>query len=142
MTPATDARNDDTPTERAGRRARRVAAAWLLVIVAASVVDPATILELLGASPTAGADGAGGASAFTAAHLVAYGVLTWLLVDGVGPNMRGLRAVLAAIAIAAAVGVGVELLQAPLAARTASVTDALVNGIGAIAGGGLRTVAR
>jgi hypothetical protein len=123
-----------TPTECAGRR---VAVAWVLVVVAASLVDPAAVLALVGASPTAGTGGAGGAAAFVAAHLVAYGVLAWLLVDGLAPNADGLGAVVAAVAVAAAVGVGVELLQAPVAARTASAADALVNTVGATVGAGV-----
>ena len=134
MTGDTDTRAaGGTPTERAGRRSRRVAVAWTVVVVAASLVDPAAIVELVGASPTAGTGG----GAFVAAHLVAYGVLAWLLVDGLAPNADGLGAVVAAIAVAAAVGVGVELLQAPVAARTASAADALVNTVGATVGAGL-----
>jgi hypothetical protein len=130
--------SDGSGIDPTGRRARRVAVAWTLVVVAASLVDPSVILELLGASPAVGTGGAGGAAAFAAAHLVAYGVLAWLLVDGLDPNTGGLRAVLAAIAVASATGVGVELLQAPVAARTASAADALVNGVGATVGAGLR----
>jgi len=138
MTRRTDARGrSDLPAERARRRARRVAVAWTTVVVAASLVDPAAILELGGASPAAGAGGAGSAGAFAVAHLIAYGVLAWLLAGGIG--VCGPRAVVAAIAVAAAVGVGVELLQAPLAARSASVADALVNAVGAAAGAGLHS---
>ncbi|GGJ01070.1 hypothetical protein GCM10008995_08680 [Halobellus salinus] len=126
-----------TTTGHTGRRARRAAVAWTLVIVAASLVDPAAILKPLGASRTAGAGGTGGAAAFATAHLVAYGVLAWLLGDGLDPNTDGFRAVVTAIAVATAVGVGVELLQAPVAARTAGAPDALVNAVGATVGAGL-----
>jgi len=119
-----------------GQRAYRAAIGWTVVVVAASLVDPATILALLGASPTAGTDGSGGAGAFVLAHVAAYGVLAWLLVGGM--HRRDARAVLIAIAVAAAVGVGVELLQAPVAARTASAVDALVNAVGATVGAVLR----
>lgn len=141
MTGDTDTRAaGGTPTERAGRRSRRVAVAWTVVVVAASLVDPAAIVELVGASPTAGTGGAGGAAAFVAAHLVAYGVLAWLLVDGLGGEGR--RGVVGAVAVAAAVGVGIELLQAPVAARSASAVDALVNTAGAAVGAGVRAAAR
>ena len=120
-------------------RTRRLAAAWILFVAAASVVDPAVGLELVGASPTAGG-GRAGAVAFATAHLLAYGVLAWLLVDGLGG--RGRRAVVGAVAVAAAVGVGVELLQAPVAARSASAADALVNAAGAAVGAGVRVTAR
>ncbi|MBB6646468.1 VanZ family protein [Halobellus ruber] len=124
----------DAATGPARRRVRRAAVGWTLAVVAASLVDPAAILELLGASTTAA--GAGGAAAFAVAHLVAYGVLAWLLVDGLGPD--GSNAVLVTVAVATAAGVGVELLQAPVAARTASVNDALVNAVGAALGAGSR----
>ena len=125
------------PTGHTGRRARRVAIVWALVVVAVSLVDPAAILELLGAPTTAGTGGSSGAAVFAAAHLVAYGVLAWLLVDGLDPNTAGVGAVVAAIAVAAAVGVGVELLQGPVPARTASAADVLVNTVGATVGAGL-----
>jgi VanZ family protein len=125
----------DAATGSVRRRGRRTVVAWTLVVVAASLADPATVLELLGASSTTGA---GGAAAFAVAHLVAYGVLAWLLVDGLGSALDGSEAVLAAIAVAAAVGVGVELLQAPVAARTASLNDAVVNAVGAVLGAGSR----
>jgi hypothetical protein len=128
----------DAATGSVRRRGRCTVVAWTLVVVAASLADPATVLELLGASSTTGAGGAGGAAAFAVAHLVAYGVLAWLLVDGLGSALDGSEAVLAAIAVAAAVGVGVELLQAPVAARTASLNDAVVNAVGAVLGAGSR----
>jgi VanZ family protein len=139
MTGSADGRPRDSQDGHPGRRARGAVIAWTLIVVAASLVDPWALAELIGASPTAGS-GAGGAAAFAAAHLVAYGVLAWLLVDGLGSDMRGLRAVLAAAVAAAAIGVGVELLQAPVAARTASAADALVNAAGATAGAVLRVV--
>lgn len=140
VTRGESARDPDPPVpKRAGRRARRLAVAWTLLVAAASVVDPAVGLELVGASPTAGGDGAG-AAAFAAAHLLAYGVLAWLLVDGLGG--RGRRDVVGAVAVAAAVGVGIELLQAPVAARSASAADAIVNAVGATVGAGVRAAAR
>lgn len=137
MTRRDDAAGDAGPP--VADRARRLAAVWTLLVAAASVVDPAAGLELVGASPTAGG-GRAGAVAFAAAHLLAYGVLAGLLVDGLGG--RGRRAVVGAVALAAAVGVGVEVLQAPVAARSASVADALVNAAGAAGGAGVRAAAR
>ena len=106
--------------------------------MAASLVDPAVVLEVIGASPAVGTGGTGGASAFTVAHLVAYGALAWLLVGVWSSNARDPRAVVSAIAVAAAVGVGVELLQVTVAARTTSAADALVNAVGATVGAGVR----
>ena len=138
MTRGDDATRDAGPP-RPGR-ARRLAVAWILVVAAASAVDPAAGLELVGASPSAGGGDGTGAVAFAAAHLLAYGVLAWLLVDGLGGEGR--RGVVGAVAVAAAVGVGIEILQAPVAARSASAVDALVNTAGAAVGAGVRAAAR
>ena len=150
---------------RSRRRARRVAAGWIGVVVLASLVDPAAVFDVLGtlANTRAGA-GPGGPNwavriglpvsldVFAVSHCVAYGVLAWLVAEGVdpgpeldrdtergtaaahlGPATAGGTAVIA-VAVAAAAGLGVELLQAPLAARTASAADAGLNAVGAAAG--------
>ena len=124
------------------RRSRRAAAGWTLVVAVASLADPAIVF-----APTAGGSDAAdpgflGIDAFVVAHLVAYGVLAWLTVGGTDPDAGTARTALTAVAVAAAVGVGVELLQAPVAARTTSVADALVNVGGAAVGAGLRAAAR
>ncbi|MFD1597790.1 hypothetical protein [Halobellus rarus] len=173
-------------------RARRVAVGWITLVVLASAVDPAAVFDLVDPSPSASAGG--GATApfsigvFALSHLVAYGVLAWLVVDGVAlgtessrdggaepgrnggaaPGRNGRdetaatdsetavagfgtaavraetvairRSTLAAVGVAAAVGLGVELLQAPLAARTASGADAALNALGAAAGVGARAL--
>ncbi|RLM59738.1 antibiotic resistance protein VanZ [Halobellus sp. Atlit-31R] len=118
------------------RRARRVAVAWTLVVVFASVVDPAVLLDTFGGGGAVGDAGSSGVvvDSYTVAHLVAYGVLAWLLSAGSGPGQMDVRVALVAVGLAAAAGVGVELLQAPLEARTASAADALVNGVGAVVG--------
>lgn len=123
------------------RRYRRAAAAWLLVVVGASVVDPAVVL---GPTPSgsSGPLAVVGIDAFVVAHLVAYGVLGWLVVRSLDSATAVRRGVIAAAVAATAVGAGVELLQAPLAARTASTADALVNAIGAVVGAGLGGVGR
>ena len=118
------------------RRSRHRAVAWILVVVGASVVDPAVVL---GPTPSgsSGSLAAVGIDLFVVGHLLAYGVLGWLLVGAFGSDIGGRRAVIAAAVIATAVGVGVELLQVAVAARTASTTDALVNAVGAVVGAGL-----
>jgi VanZ family protein len=128
-------------SDPADHRSRRGAAVWLLVVVAASLVDPAVLAgsptgRSVRAAPTPGID------AFAVAHIVAYGVLAWLLVGAVRSQSGPARTALVAATLAVTVGVGVELLQAPLAARTASLTDALVNTVGAAVGVGLRAAGR
>ncbi|QLG27747.1 VanZ family protein [Halorarum halophilum] len=53
-----------------------------------------------------------------------------------------LGVVLSAIVVGFTVGAGVELLQAPLATRTASVADAGANAVGAVIGGAAWLAAR
>ncbi|MFC6871770.1 VanZ family protein [Halobellus marinus] len=131
------------------RRARRAAAAWLVVVVLASVVDPAAVgTALAGAASAAGDAGTGvpvGIGGYTLAHVVAYGVLAWLLVDGIDEDRAEsgrstVRTAILVVAVATAAGGAVELLQTGVAARSGSVTDAAVNGIGAVAGGVVRSV--
>lgn len=52
------------------------------------------------------------------------------------------RVVLAAIVVGVGVGAGAELLQAPLATRTASLADAGANAVGAVLGSAAWLVAR
>jgi VanZ family protein len=131
------------------RRARRAAAAWLVVVVLASIVDPAAVGTALGGVASAGgAAGTGvpvGIDGYTLAHVVAYGVLAWLLSHGIDRERRKsggstLRTAILVVAVATAAGGAVELLQTGVAARSGSVADAAVNGIGAVAGGVVRSV--
>ncbi|WP_311171392.1 VanZ family protein [Halobellus ordinarius] len=125
------------------RRARRAAAAWLVVVVLASVVDPAAVGSALGGTASAAGDtGTGvpvGIDGYTLAHVVAYGVLAWLVSHGIDREQRKsggstLRTAILVVAVATAAGGAVELLQTGVAARSGSVADAAVNGIGAIVG--------
>lgn len=118
------------------RHPRRAVAAWILIVGAASVVDPAVVLGTAASGPT-GPLTLLGIDAFVASHLIAYGVLGWLLVGVFGSDTDVRNGVITAVVVATAVGVGVELLQAPLSARTASTTDALINAVGAVVGAGL-----
>ena len=123
-------------------------------MVLASVVDPAVVFEMVPGTATVAPGAKVGTSgfveaiaahidAFALSHFVAYGVLAWLLAAGIGgaggdeDGSRRVRRLLFVVALAAAVGLGVELIQAPLAARTASAADAAVNGLGAVAGVGV-----
>lgn len=78
-----------------------------------------------------------GIDAFVASHLIAYGVLGWLLVAVFDSDTDVRHSVIVAIVVATAVGVGIEFLQAPLSTRTASTADALINAAGAVVGAGL-----
>ncbi|WP_336021862.1 VanZ family protein [Halobellus salinisoli] len=147
---------------RSSRRARRLAASWIGLVVLVSVVDPAVVFDAVSgvanaaSEPTASGSNPGasigivGATAsrinvFALSHVVAYGVLAWLLADGLGGrggtdgggSHRG-RRLLIAVILASIVGLGVELAQAPLPVRTASTVDAAVNALGAVAGVGVR----
>ncbi|QLG61376.1 VanZ family protein [Halorarum salinum] len=76
------------------------------------------------------------------AHAVGYAAvsLTFARARGAGVARREAgagtagRIVLAAIVVGFAIGAGVELLQAPLATRTASIADVAANAVGAAAG--------
>lgn len=118
------------------RRPRRAVVVWFLIVGGASVVDPAVVLGTAASGSTSPLTLVG-IDAFVVSHLIAYGVLGWLLVAVFDSDTDVRHGVVAAVAVATAAGVGVELLQAPLAARTASTTDALINAVGAVVGAGL-----
>jgi hypothetical protein len=118
------------------RRPRRAVAAWILIVGGASVVDPAVVLGTA-ASGSMGPLTLLGIDAFVASHLIAYGVLGWLLVAVFDSDTDVRHSVIVAIVVATAVGVGIEFLQAPLSTRTASTADALINAAGAVVGAGL-----
>lgn len=115
----------------ATRRARRLAVAWILLVLLASVVDPSGLLA---------GGGSGAAGVDTWAHLAGYAVLAWVLAAAFGGSER--RGALLAVVVASAVGVGAELLQAPIPTRTASVADAVANAVGAVVGAASRTAWR
>jgi VanZ family protein len=102
--------------------------AFALAILVASAANP----RWLG---TAGAQSLPALA--PALHFVAYAVLAAVVVPLVGIDLRG---VAAAVLLATAYGAGMELLQAGLAYRTASVADLAVNGVGAVLGGTARAV--
>ncbi|WP_049986546.1 VanZ family protein [Halobellus rufus] len=153
-----DADRSGRQRRRGSRRVRRLAAAWIGLVVFASAIDPSVVFDTFGGLSTVGAtisgDGSPGivdsvaahVDVFALSHLVAYGVLAWLLADALGVkdgrSRHYLRGLLVAAVLASAVGVGVELIQAPLAVRTASAVDAAVNGVGALAGLGIRAGVR
>ncbi|WP_256546414.1 VanZ family protein [Halobellus inordinatus] len=146
MTDADD-RGREHPS-RSRRRAGSVAAAWTLIVVLASVVDPAAILgPAAGGAPaqSTGTAGAVGMDVYTVAHLVAYGVLAWLVgvwFDSGSADSNAVRTALVAVGVAAAVGFGVEVLQIPVAARAGSTADAVVNVVGAVTGVTTRATVR
>lgn len=99
--------------------------AWAGAVLAASLVDPPG-----SGVPAVGPLGLVGLDKWL--HLGAYAGLATLV--GYATLARDRRALAAAVLLAAAYGVGVELLQAPLAARTADPVDAAVNALGAVLG--------
>lgn len=108
------------------RRTRWLAVAFAAAVVAASLLPSdggATAATLLGV----GAD--------KWLHAAGYAVLAALVDADHGPW----PVVVAAVAL---LGVGVELLQWPLATRDANALDAAANTVGAAAGVGLRRLAR
>ncbi|MFB6090503.1 MAG: VanZ family protein [Halobellus sp.] len=117
----------------ATRWARRLAVTWILLVLLASVVDPSGLLA-------GGGSGAAGPGVDTWAHLAGYAVLAWVLAAAFGGSER--RGALLAVVVASAVGVGAELLQAPIPTRTASVADAVANAVGAVVGAASRTAWR
>jgi VanZ family protein len=96
-----------------------VALAWALAVLAASVVDP-------------GVAGTLGAETTLHVHAAAYAGLA--LAVGYALLAADRRSLLVAVAIATLFGAGVELVQWPLAYRTASALDAAVNAVGAVGG--------
>ncbi len=68
-------------------------------------------------------------------HLATYATLGFGA--AYAPAARRGRALVAAALVATAFGAGVEVVQAPLAARTADLADAAANGVGATVGVGV-----
>jgi VanZ family protein len=99
--------------------------AWAGAVLAASLVDPPS-----GGVPAMGPFGLVGLDKWL--HLGAYAGLAALF--GYATLARDRQALAVAVLLAAAYGVGVELLQAPLAARTADPVDAAANALGAVLG--------
>jgi hypothetical protein len=125
---------------------RWLAAAGLVTfgLLFASLVSPTLVF---GSSPndgvtTLGPLGLVGADKWL--HGVGYAVLAGTLVPAASRADRdrsGLRLVLFAVAVAAGVGLGVELLQWPHPGRTASLADATANLVGAVLGAGVAVAA-
>lgn len=112
--------------DRLGRAHVRRAApvlCWSLVVVAASVMPPS------GGLSTPGPFGVG---ADKWLHLGAYWGVA--LLAAVGLRARGRRTLVVAVALGAALGGCLELVQATLPLRAFDAADALVNGVGALLG--------
>jgi VanZ family protein len=107
--------------------------AWAAYVLVASVVDPGgTGLPATGPLGLVGVD--------KWLHAGSYATVAFLLALGVSARTRRQLAVVCVATIA--FGAGVELLQAPLAARSADVLDAAANAVGAILGVGVWTATR
>ncbi len=102
-----------------------LAVTWAAAVLVASLVDPP------GTGPTPlGPFGLVGIDKYL--HFFAYAGLAGLV--GYAALARDARALLLAAAVGAGYGVGMELLQRPLPARSADPVDATVNAAGALAG--------
>jgi VanZ family protein len=99
---------------------------YVLVALVAGVVLVASVVETSG-TPSAGPFGIVGMDKWT--HALAYAGVTATLAYASIENDRA-RLVLA-IGLAVAFGIGIELVQWPIASRTASVADALADAVGA-----------
>lgn len=108
---------------------------------AQSVVALCILVASLVPVPSAGAVTSGalpaGIGLTTPFHLVGYAVLAALVARTTGGTRRG---VLAAVATAAAFGLGVELVQAPVPWRSFAWADAGVNAVGAFVGAAVHSI--
>jgi VanZ family protein len=77
----------------------------------------------------------------TMGHLAAYAVLGFLMGVALSGWRVRIRALLAGLALAAALGGVVEILQAPLSYRDAQISDFVVDVAGAVAGSAAFSVA-
>jgi VanZ family protein len=134
------------PTASARRRWRVLAGVVTLVVVVASLLPPELFLGPdTGATPDLrGPLGLVGLDKWL--HALGYAVLAGTLVPAVAADRPGRRSlagtVVVAFAVAAGVGLGVELLQWPHPGRTASLVDAAANLVGAAVGAAVAVVGR
>lgn len=110
---------------------------WRLPVAVAAVVLAASLIPI----PASMAGGDGGLGLTSAGHLLGYGALSWAtartLLDRAAPHagtLRPVRVALAAVALAAAFGLLVELLQIPVPTRGFAWLDLGVNAAGAVGG--------
>jgi VanZ family protein len=131
---------DSTQTGSSRRRWRLVAGSVAVGIVVASLLPPEAVLGP--APPTEPRGPFGLVGADTWLHAVGYAVLAGTLVPGGAADSETapLRTFLVAVAVATGVGLGVELLQWPHPDRTASLSDAAANLVGAVVGAGAAVV--
>jgi VanZ family protein len=90
-----------------------------------------------GPPPPQGADGLMGIPYDKLMHVVAFGFLQWLVFRALRyelPKAPRLKLALAATALAAAIGVFLEVYQMALPDRSADAGDALADAIGAVIG--------
>ena len=105
---------------------RRAAAAWALVILVSGVLPTRSAVEAV----WAGHDTA----TTTIGHFVAYALLGFLLGIALGDWKVDLRHLALGLALAAALGGAIELVQGPLSYRDAQLADFLVDVAGAATG--------
>jgi VanZ family protein len=110
-----------------GSRGWRVAAvAWAAVVVISGVLPTQGVVHAV-------AEGRDDLLA-SAGHFVSYAVLAFLLAVALDDWRLTRRAVVGAAVLAVALGVAIEVVQAPLPYRDCQLGDALVNAAGAALG--------
>jgi VanZ family protein len=110
-----------------GSRGWRVAAvAWAAAVIISGVLPTQGVVHAV-------AEGRDDLLA-SAGHFVSYAVLAFLLAIALDDWRLSRRAVLGAAALAVALGVAIELVQAALPYRDCQLGDALVNAAGAALG--------
>lgn len=105
---------------------RAAAAAWAAVILASGLLPTRGAVEAV----SGGHDDA----VTTAGHFAAYVLLGFLLGAAAGGRRVRVRGLLVALALAAALGGLIEVVQAPLPYRDAQVSDFVVDVAGAAVG--------
>lgn len=105
---------------------------WAVVVVAAAVIFVSSVDTMPAGTPVMGPLGLVGFDKWL--HTLAYGGLGGLLVFALVESKPTRRAVLFAVCIAAAYGIGIELVQGFIPYRALDPTDAVANGFGALLG--------
>lgn len=98
-----------------------------MTLLLGSVVDPGWF----------GPPGGTAAGLSWVAHLLGYAALAATVRPRFGSGWHG---AVAAVLVATGFGAGVELVQLGLPYRTASVADAVLNGVGSVVGAAVRAV--
>lgn len=108
------------------QRWRLAAIVWALIIVITGVLPTQEMVSAV----SQGRDDL----STTVGHFAAYAILVFLLAVALGGWEASFGSLSLAIVLAAALGLIIEAVQSRLPYRDAQLTDAVVNGIGAVVG--------